>query len=104
SLAENAPQMVLILSSIFFVTGRTRMAELAIRHRLPTMFIFRQYVDVGGLMSYGVDQLVAYRAIASYTAKILRGAKPSELPVEQPTKFTLAVNLKTAKAFGIELP
>jgi len=79
-------------------------AELALTRGLPAATVPRSFAEVGGLMSYGVDQLVAYRAIASYTAKILRGAKPSELPVEQPTKFTLTVNLKTAKAIGIELP
>jgi putative ABC transport system substrate-binding protein len=68
------------------------------------MFIFRAYVDVGGLMSYGVDQIANYRRTASYVAKILKGAKPADLPIEQPTKFDFVVNLKTAKTIGIELP
>jgi putative ABC transport system substrate-binding protein len=68
------------------------------------MFVFRSYVEAGGLMSYGVEQLVMYRRIGVYVAKILNGTKPADLPVEQPTKFELVVNLKTAKALGINLP
>jgi ABC-type uncharacterized transport system substrate-binding protein len=96
--------MVLVLSSPFFVEHRPEIAALAIEHRLPTMFVFKSYVEAGGLMSYGVEQLAMYRRLGVYVAKILNGTKPADLPVEQPTRFELVVNLKTAKAIGIELP
>ena len=104
SLAERRTQMILMLSSGFFTPHRARIAELAIRHRMPTMFIFKTYVEAGGLMSYGVDFAPAYGRIADYVAKILNGAKPADLPVEQVSTFDLAVNLKTAQAMGLELP
>jgi putative ABC transport system substrate-binding protein len=68
------------------------------------MFIFKEYVEAGGLMSYGVDSVLPFRRAASYVAKILRGAQPAELPVEQVDNFEFALNLKTAKAIGVELP
>jgi putative ABC transport system substrate-binding protein len=104
TMAQGGAQMVLVLSSPFFVERRPLVAALAIEHRLPTMFVFKAYVEAGGLMSYGVEQLAMYRRIGLYVAKILNGTKPADLPVEQPTKFELIVNLKTAKAIGIELP
>jgi ABC-type uncharacterized transport system substrate-binding protein len=103
-LGQGEAQMVLVLSSGNFTAHRMRIAELAIQHRLPTMFIFPTYVQAGGLMSYGVDYLPAFRSVADYVGKILRGARPADLPVEQVTNFELAVNLKTAKAIGVELP
>jgi len=96
--------MVLVLSGPGFTRYRTQIAELAIAHRLPSMFTFKHYVDVGGLMSYGVDFPPMYRRAGSYAARILRGTKPADLPVEQATKFETVVNLKTAKAVGVELP
>jgi putative ABC transport system substrate-binding protein len=104
SVAQSGGQMVLVLSSSYFTSHRASIAALAIQHRLPTMFIFRTYVEAGGLMSYGVDYLPSFRRVAEYVAKILKGAKPADLPVEQVTTFELAVNLKTAKAIGMELP
>jgi ABC-type uncharacterized transport system substrate-binding protein len=97
-------QVVLVLSSPFFIPHTARIGELAIEHRLPTMFIQKNYVRVGGLMSYGVDFVLMYRRAADYVAKILKGAKAGDLPVEQATKFEMAINLKTAKEIGIELP
>ncbi len=83
---------------------RRRIAELAMQHRLPTVFDFKEFVEAGGLMSYGADLPSLFRRAAYYVDRILKGAKPAELPVEQPTKFVLAVNLKTAKALGLTIP
>ena len=104
TLAEGGAQMLHVLSTPAFVPHRARIAELAIRHGLPTMFIWRAYVESGGLMSYGVDNGPMWRRAASYVAKILRGAHPADLPIEQTANFEFAVNLKTAKALGITLP
>jgi putative ABC transport system substrate-binding protein len=103
SLAKGSPQMLLVLSSPFFALSRAHIAELAIQQRLPTMFIFKSYAQVGGLMSYGVDPAASFRELGSYVVKILNGAKPAELPVEEAAKFELVINLKTAKAIGVEL-
>jgi putative ABC transport system substrate-binding protein len=103
SLAPGSPQMLLILSSPFFSSARSHIAELAIRQRLPTMFIFKTYVEAGGLISYGVDAQANYRQLGVYASKILNGAKPADLPVEQAIKFELVINLKTAKAIGVDL-
>ncbi len=81
-----------------------RIAELAIKHRLPTMFDLRMYVEAGGLMSYGPSLADLHRRAATYVDKILKGTKPADLPVEQPTKFELAINLRTAKALGLTIP
>jgi len=104
SLAKGSAQMVLVLSSPFFAEHRSQIADAARAHRLPTMFIFRSYVEAGGLMSYGVDQIPMYRRIAAYVAKIFNGAKAADLPVEQASNFELVVSLKTARAIGVELP
>jgi putative tryptophan/tyrosine transport system substrate-binding protein len=103
-LVEGSPQMLQVLSGPAFAQHAGTISELALQHRIPAMYILRNYVDQGGLMSYGVDMRASFRRVASYVARILSGAKPSDLPVEQPTKFELVVNLKTAKAIGLELP
>ena len=103
SLAEGSPQMLLVLSSQFFTLSRSHIAKLAIQQRLPTMFIFKTYVQAGGLISYGVDPSAIFRQVAFYVAKILNGAKPADLPIQQPVKFELVINLKTAKAIGVDL-
>jgi putative ABC transport system substrate-binding protein len=85
-------------------TNRIRINTLALGARLPTLHGVRDYVEAGGLMSYGTDIVNQYRRAADYTDKILRGAKPGELPIEQPTKFDLVINLTTAKALGLTVP
>jgi putative ABC transport system substrate-binding protein len=102
-LSEGSPQMLLLLSSPFFAPARSRIADLAIQQRLPTMFIFKTYVEAGGLMSYGVNAQANYRQLGFYAAKILNGATPADLPVQQAVQFELVINLKTAKAIGVDV-
>jgi putative ABC transport system substrate-binding protein len=83
---------------------RHQIADFAVENRLPAMYGLRMFVDAGGLLSYGADLADLYRRAAGYVDKILKGVKPSDLPVEQPTKFELVVNLKTAKALGLTIP
>ena len=96
-------QALYVPPNLLMNTNRILVNRLAQQHRLPTMHAFREYVNSGGLMSYGPDTPNLFRRAAEYVDKILRGAKPSELPVEQPTQFDLIVNLKVAKAIGLEL-
>ena len=91
-------------ADIIFVRHAERMAELAARHRLPAMFGFREHVEAGGLMSYAASFALMFRRAATFVDKLLKGAKAADLPVEQPTKFELVINLKTAKALGITIP
>jgi putative tryptophan/tyrosine transport system substrate-binding protein len=93
-----------VLATPLFDTNRPRLVELALRHRLPTVYPFKSWVEAGGLMSYGPDIRDLFRRAAVYVDKILKGAKPADLPVEQPTKFELAINLRTAKALGLTIP
>jgi putative ABC transport system substrate-binding protein len=104
AMAQERPDAVLIQPSQTNLPYRARIAELAVKYRLPTMGWNAETVEAGLLMSYGPNTLSMYRRAAYYVDKILRGAKPADLPVEQPTKFTLAVNLKTAKALGLTIP
>jgi putative ABC transport system substrate-binding protein len=104
ALVAGSPQALLVLSGPAFAFHQGTIAGLALKYRLPGMFILRTYVDAGGLMSYGVDIEGSFRRVAHLVAKILNGAKPADLPIEQPVKYELVVNLKTARAIGIELP
>jgi ABC-type uncharacterized transport system substrate-binding protein len=104
SLAAASTETLLVLSSPHFISARGQIVQLAIQHRMPTMFIFRTYVEAGGLLSYGADFAAMHRQAATHVAKILKGAKVGDIPIEQPNRFEFAVNLRTAKAIGIELP
>ena len=95
---------ILRLGDPLVVPGRERTAELSKEHRLPTMANRVEEVEAGLLMSYGPNRIEQFRQAAAYADKILRGTKPADLPVEQPTKFEMVINLKTAKALGITIP
>ena len=93
-----------MLTGPLMFANQKRIANLALKSRLPSMYGRREAVDAGGLMSYGADITDSYRRVAYFVDRILRGAKPAELPVEQPTKFELVINLKTAKQIGLTIP
>ena len=103
-LAEGKPTGLIVLPGPFVFAERSELAAAALRHRLPIVNPYRDSVLVGGLASYGMDMLDEYRKAAVYVDRILRGEAPSDLPVQTPTKFDLAINLKTAKALGLEMP
>jgi putative ABC transport system substrate-binding protein len=86
------------------ITHRDLILALAAKHKLPTVYPFRLFVESGGLMSYGTDQIEMFAQTASYVDRILRGAKPAELPVQTPTKYETALNLRTARALGLTVP
>jgi putative tryptophan/tyrosine transport system substrate-binding protein len=96
--------VVVVLANALLFQERQRVAALAAAARLPAVYGFRDHVDAGGLISYGVNYSESFRRAASYVARILRGAKPADLPVEFPTKLELIINLKAAKALGLEIP
>jgi putative tryptophan/tyrosine transport system substrate-binding protein len=104
AMVRGQANALLTLEDSMFWLHRGRLAELEVKHRLPTMHDLREYVKVGSLMSYGPDLADLFRRAATYVDKILKGAKPGDLPVEQPTKFELVINLKTAKALGLTIP
>jgi ABC-type uncharacterized transport system substrate-binding protein len=100
---ERAGGVIIITSSMFY-DQRTRIAELAARSRLPAIYSAKDFAEAGGLMAYGVNLGESFRRAATYVDKILKGARPADLPVEQPTKFDLVINLKAAKALGLTIP
>jgi putative ABC transport system substrate-binding protein len=104
SMGKERAAGVVILADPMFTGQRRRIAELATRYRMPSIYTNREYAEAGGLMSYGPNQTDMHRRAAGYVDKILKGAKPGDLPVEQPTKFELVINRKTAKALGLTIP
>jgi len=103
SLVREGAGALLVTADPYFDTRRDRIVAFAARQRLPAIYQFREYAVAGGLLSYGVSITDAYRQYGAYTAKILKGAKPAELPVDQPTKFELVINLKTAQTLGLKI-
>jgi ABC-type uncharacterized transport system substrate-binding protein len=103
ALNKDRPDGLFVTGGVLMLANRKRIAGFALKGRLPSMG-YREYVDSGGLMSYGADQADSYRRVATYVDRILKGAKPADLPVERPTKFELVFNLKTAKQIGVTIP
>jgi len=104
TLAREPPDALFVGGDAFFVSRAVQLATLTARYRIPATYSLRGYVSVGGLMSYGTDLAVAFHQVGVYTASVLKGAKPADLPVLQSTKFELVINLQTARVLGIEVP
>jgi len=104
TLTKDRPDALMVPADPFLVSQRSRIAQLAIESKLPSIYTFREYIEAGGLIAYAPNYDDLFRRAASYVGKILKGAKPGELPIEQPTKFHLLINLKTARALGLTVP
>ena len=104
ALSKQRPDGLYVPGGSLMAANRKRIADFALKSRLPSMYNNREYVDAGGLMYYGADTADSYRRVAYFVDRILKGAKPADLPVEQPTKFELVINLKTAKQIGVTIP
>src|SRR5947199_4838248 len=104
AIVRAKPDALLILADRIFLHNRERMMKFATEQRLPSVNAYREVVEAGGLMSYGPSYEDMHRRAADYVDKILKGAKPADLPIEQPTKFNLLINLKSAKAIGLDVP
>jgi putative tryptophan/tyrosine transport system substrate-binding protein len=101
---ERAEALLVFPGQPTLFANRNQLVDLATQDRLPAMYPLADYVRAGGLMSYGVDNLDLFRRAATYVHKILKGAKPADLPIEQPTKFELLISVKSAKAIGVTIP
>ncbi len=104
AIIRERPAALVVLADRVFLHNRARIVDFAARNRLPAVYAYRELVDIGGLMSFGPNYADMHRRAATYVDKILKGAKASDLPVEQPMKFELVINMKTAKALGIKIP
>ena len=104
ALNKQRPDGLYVLRGLLMATNLRRIAGFALKSRLPSTYDYREAVDAGGLMYYGADLADSYRRVAYFVDKILKGAKPGDLPVERPTKFELMINLKTAKQIGVNIP
>ena len=104
AMTRERAEAVFVVAGPYFFSERRRLSELALKHRLPSMHGTSEYVDAGGLLSYAPSYSDLFRHAADYVDKILKGAKPGDLPIEQPTKFELIINLKTSKALGVKIP
>jgi putative ABC transport system substrate-binding protein len=104
NLIERKVGALVVLADPFFTVRSTQLIDLTARHRIPTAYYSRGFPDAGGLMSYGTSSDEAYRQVGNYVARILKGAKPADLPVYQVVKFEFVINLKTAKVLGLEVP
>jgi putative tryptophan/tyrosine transport system substrate-binding protein len=104
ALNKERPDGLYVLQSTLMTTNAKRIADFALKSRLPSMYYIKEFVEAGGLISYGADLADSYRRVAYFVDRILKGAKPADLPVEQPTKFELVINLKTAKQIGLTIP
>ena len=104
ALARERPDALFVAPDAFFTSRRGQFANLTARDKIPAAYAVREPVEAGGLMSYGTDIADAFHQVGVYTGSILKGAKPAELPVVQPTKFEFVINLQTARALGIDVP
>jgi putative ABC transport system substrate-binding protein len=104
AMAGERPDALLAFDTVEIFTHRRRVIEFALRHRLPTMFLWKAYADAGGLMAYGPGLRELFQGAAVYVDRVLRGARPADLPIEEPTQYELVINLRTAKALGLTIP
>ena len=104
AIGVSGAQGIIVAGDPFFTGNDVKLAQFAASKRLPAVYFFKRFADAGGLMTYGASLEDSYRKAAQYVDKILKGAKPADLPIEQPTKFELVINLKTARALGLKLP